>query len=177
MSGAQILSKLRTLLKSKFRKCVFRLKIDTFASTGNYTSDRSEIIIEIMSGDFDVFKDIHPSGVANVHVKISKKFGGHVFGIADNLDPDAVASASLDHQLADDAVRVFKSIVRIIKDNFKGIDHTGFYIDISNNYKNINKIDSAPGVIAKPTKIDHKTFKGRRRRGVVEAIIDRVNIY
>ncbi len=49
--------------------------------------------------------------------------------------------------------------------------NTNFYIDFS-----IGRYDKpfrlSKGSIAKPTKIEHKTFKGRKRRSVAEAIME-----
>ncbi len=159
---------LEKYLKQKFPKCRFKVVF----------SDRSDNVIfaTLLSGDFEAFDEeakawISKGGREGIQVRTSYKsrvsFSSHSKA---PLNLDEVHATFGAGSLSLPAQRVFIEIFKYLKsihgndDVFEDIAvYYNFYID--NDY-----INKAIGTIAKPTKIEHKTFKGRKRRGVVEAV-------
>ncbi len=122
----------------------------------------------LVASDFDPFVTI-PQGKSAVTI-LTTTDTSHVY----NLNPHIMIPKAPGVVISKEAKEVLGIIVNHIIENYSENEQIfySFYI-LGNAY-----IEKNPqGSIAKPTKIDHKTFKGRKRRGVVESIIDSYGRY
>ncbi len=153
MSITAVYNQLSKYLGRNFKDCKFSLEKSIQPTA------MSTLRIMLIEGPFEALSQ----GSGLCFVRATK----HTFyGAVGDLDPRYV-SAMDGRVLSEESTKVFQEIVRYIKDK---IPHTNieFSFAISAVYRVVYK----EGDIAKPTDIDHKTFKGRKRRSVAEAILD-----
>ncbi len=155
-------NKLETFLSRQFRNCVFTVMV---VSTGY-------IVVMLKEGDFyPVAGDTSAWELKNlkVHETIYFTDSKSAFATPQKLSNVKASSLSLSpspYKLSEEAKEIFFEVFRYIATNFSRSKNVSFAFTIGNNY-----INNDIGTIAKPTEIDHKTFKGRKRRSVAEAIV------
>ncbi len=122
------------------------------------------IFIKLKSGDIPIY--------SRSTLSFSKTRNTVNTDHVDQLDPKRAYGPQgvSDYRLETEIADVFSEIVKFIKDNFKDNKSVYYVFIVDFDYK-LKKASAKSGDIAKPTKIDHKTFKGRKRRSVAEAII------
>ncbi len=149
---------IKQFLKRKFPGCLFLTRVE------------QGFIIEIvlMQGNFDLFRgrieNSDPAGLDDYRIILTGK-GFYPLQTVKDMDPKLIRYKNRSEPLSEEAVGVFKEITIFIMRKFID-DGTHFELRVAKNYKN-----TGVGSISKPTDIDHKTFKGRQRRNVAEAIL------
>ncbi len=159
-----IIKNIEAFVKGRFRGCVFKVMA---CDVGDYSKAVKAIDIVLIGGDFTpyVLDNNNPSYVP-CYVRVCRS--GVAWGYAKDLDYSVVAARNERVTLTKESVAVFKELVDFIKKNFSKVESVEFIFSIVglDYYK-----DPKAGTISKPTKIDHKIFKGRKRRSVAESII------
>ncbi len=161
MKNKDIVSKLKGFVKKNFPDCGFLIH-----ESGLSTISFDLIFIVLDSGPFEAVKrpgvTVHPlSSITHGHSFSHSEISWDDFNRYKNLTRDAEI--------------IFKKIINYILLNFGDNNTVNYEFIIPEDYLKTTSIN--PGGIAKPTKIEHKTFKGRKRRGVVESIIDSYGRY
>ncbi len=157
MTADKVARKIDEFIKKKLRGCHFNL----YPMSG-------AIRITLGGGDFTPYF-VEPSKSMYNCVYVQAR-GNSSSSFAKHLDPNRVSSLVDGITLTKESIDAFKKIMNFIKDNFSHIDDPiqyAFMIDHLDIYKNTGV---RQGTISKPTEIEHKTFKGRKRRGVAEAV-------
>ncbi len=164
--NAKIVGEIKVFLKQKFGSCKFLVEEGV---EGRLFC----VSIKLIGGDFEPYIEKRPGkNFVDCYLSSTKSGSGHYKSVAE-IDPKYVdvSSGFRDYYtLTPESQIVFKKIVKHISLNYNGFSNLFFGFSISgvNNYKDTSAL---PGSISKPTEIEHKTFKGRKRRSVAEAIL------
>ncbi len=168
-----VVKKIEAFVKRRFRSCDFLIRPDR-----DIHKAVKDIYIVLTGGDFTPYKVVNPPEThTDCYVIVSRR--GY-YGYAEDLDSNLVEVQNKNsYTLTKESEDIFKELVNFIKKNFSGVKFAEFAFVIT-GYDSFKDKGAKPGTLSKPTEIDHKTFKGRKRRSgssVVEAIIDsyRVN--
>ncbi len=152
MSGfldVKVARQIEGYLKRQFKNCKFRVDVDS-----------AGIMITLVEGNFTV---------------VSRGSGGTLFVFtvdgrrALSAPVDELDSLDSSQRLSEEARKVFADIIDYIKHTYPNYTDWEYMFRVSGDYKDTNIIKA--GTISKPTEIEHKTFRGRKRRSVAEAII------
>ncbi len=165
MTAESIAKKIEAFVKRRFRGCDFIIKPDNDIHKAVRFID-----VILTRGDFTPYRLSSPHETsADCYIKVSGR-GFH--GYAEELDSNLVVAQDKNYYtLTKESEALFKELVDFIKKSFSKIDYVKFvFVILGPDYYKDTSV--RPGTIPKPTNIDHKTFKGRKRRSVVEAIID-----
>ncbi len=161
MDVRKVESKINNYLNSNsvFKFCEFDVNTTKFYG-GTKTSNKFYVVdITLLEANFEAYLRNEIKGKCAVRVGKRMEVAYRV----GQLDPSEVISGSYGKTLSEDAKEVFRNLVIYIKSNFAGFDDILYGFHIKSDYR----------CIAKPTEIEHKTFKGRKRRSVVEGILGR----
>ncbi len=111
----------------------------------------SEIVIKLLAGPYDL--------VIRGCLSAMNGYPADELEIRSNVAP-----------LLKGSKRMFEDIIKHINNNHRAYSSVLYRFEIGKYYV-YRGDDYKPGSISKPTKIEHKTFKGRKRRSVAEAIL------
>ncbi len=174
-SGGEITSSINKFVKRHFDGCVFEFW---------HSGMTNEMVITFKKADFNPFNSsvFEPDDMVTTPIRLTNRrmqIGNLIIDpFAHNLDLNRLSTARRKGErswsLSEECVIVMQKIVKFIKENFDSrdnlLDSYTYHFYISEGFE---IVDSKVGKISKPTKIDHKTFKGRKRRSVAEMIIER----
>ncbi len=157
-----IVKSIESFLSKKLNDCDFMISSNPYGGV---------VYIHLTGGPFKPYKSFKEGSGNSGNCRVRASNTGFTKATYDELDIRMIRDDENKRILSSEAIRVFEAIIKFIQKSLTAFPETtyGFYIS------GFEITDDKAGTIPKPTKIDHKTFKGRKRKGVVEAILGRLS--